>query len=364
MNNASIDVDARRTFREELRGRRVALRSFIPRDDIDDIEIVEAEDPEISATRQVLKVEAVERTGEVDALDVLESIDILRECAPTEVVIPSASVTDAFAIGIAAPACAPLAPPIPFPEPALALAPATAIAVTETAPLPMSEARIAERAPYAALDVEDDAFFAQNDSPSTGPVTFHLGDCYVDEVGPTIELHGAAPFDRRRRLTWIVGTVLACALVMTAAAAITEQTQTASNEPAVPRAAAAGPAMTAAPTPTVAPTVAPTPTTAASPATASTSASISPATTTAYPAIPEMDVRSLRAPAPPAPPAPPALALAGTIIGIPRRPLFVDGKRLQSSTAIVACGKHTVKSGAFRAAHVIDVPCGGSIALK
>jgi len=319
MNNASIDVDARRTFREELRGRRVALRSFIPRDDIDDVEIVAAEDPEVSATRQVLKVEAVERTGEIDALDVLESIDIVQECAPSEVVIPST--------------------------------PAPAIGVTETAPLSIIEERIEERAPYAALDVEDDAFFAHPDSPSTGPVTFHLGDCYVDEIGPTIELHGAPPVDRRRRLTWIVGTVIACAVVMTAAAAITEQTQMASSEPAVPRAAAAAPALAATPAAAaLGPTVALTPAVAAGPA--STSASISPATTTAYPAIPEMDVRSLPA------------ALAGTIIGVPKRPLFVDGKRLQSSTAIVACGKHTVKSGAFRAAHVIDVPCGGSIALK
>jgi hypothetical protein len=316
MNNASIDVDARRTFREELRGRRVALRSFIPRDDIDDVEIVAAEDPEVSATRQVLKVELAQptavadradRTGEIDALDVLESIDIVQECAPIEVHAPqappqSASVTDAFAIGVAAP----------------------------------------------ALDVEDDAFFAHSDSPSTGPVTFHLGDSYVDEVGPTIELHGqsgTSPEERRRRLGWIVGTVIACATVMTAAAAITEQTQSASYEP--PASTATATHAAAAPAPTTAG-----PTVALTPVATSTSRSISPATTTAYPAIPEMDVRSLPA------------ALAGTIVGIPKRPLFVDGKRLQSSTAIVACGKHTVKSGAFRPAHVIDVPCGGSITLK
>ena len=276
MNNASIDVDARRTFREELRGRRVALRSFIPRDDIDNVEIVDAEDPEVSATRQVLKVElaaasatpAVDRTGEIDALDVLESIDIVQECAsPTN----------------------------------------------ETAPMPAMLV-------YAA---EDDAFFAHTDSPSTGPVTFHLGDSYVDEIGPTVELHGTTPVERRRRLGWIVGTVIACAAVMAASAAITEQTQSASSDPPpfsapAPRAAAASTALT----------------------------------TSAYPPIPEMSVRSLPA------------ALAGTIIGVPRHPLFVDGKRLQSSTAVVACGKHTVKSGTFRAARVIDVPCGGTVALK
>jgi hypothetical protein len=299
MNNASIDVDARRTFREELRGRRVALRSFIPRDDIDDIQIVEAEDPEVSATRQVMKVEAVERTGEIDALDVLESIDIVQACAPSAV-----------------------------------------FAVTETAPMPSQGRRMEERAPYGALDVEDDAFFAESEHPSTGPVTFHLGDSYVDEVGPTIELRGASPVDRRRRLGWIVGTVIACAVVMTAAAAITEQaTQQggASTDPATTRAAATAPPPAV--VTTLGPTVALTPVATL-------------ATTNAQPAIPEMDVRSLPA------------ALAGTIVGIPKRPLFVDGKRLQSSTAIVACGKHTVKSGAFRAAHVIDVPCGGSITLK
>jgi hypothetical protein len=298
-HHASIDVDARRTFRDELRGRRVALRSFIPRDDIADIEIVEAEDPEVSATRQVLKVEAVERTGEIDAVDVLESIDIVQACAPREVVAR----------------------------------------VTETAPLPIIGRRMEERGGYAALDVEDDAFFAHNDPPSTGGVTFHLGDCYVDEVGPTIELHGTPPVDRRRRLAWIVGTVLACAVVMTAAAAITEHAQTDSSDSATN----ASPS-----TPPIAATV--------SAVTATTTLSgprvtLTPATTTAYPAIPEMDVGSLPA------------ALAGTIVGIPKRPLFVDGHRLQSSTAIVACGKHSVKSG-FRPAHVIDVPCGGSIALK
>jgi hypothetical protein len=302
-HHASIDVDARRTFREELRGRRVALRSFIPRDDIDDIEIVEAEDPEVSATRQVLKVEAVDRTGEIDAVDVLESIDIVQACAPREVVAPVVA------------------------------------RVTETAPLPIVGRRTEERGGYAALDVEDDAFFAHNDPPSTGGVTFHLGDCYVDEAGPTIELHGAAPVDRRRRLAWIVGTVLACAVVMTAAAAITEHAQTDSSESVTN----ASPS-----TPPIAPTVSAVtaPTTLSGPR-----VTLTPATTTAYPAIPEMDVGSLPA------------ALAGTIVGIPKRPLFVDGHRLQSSTAIVACGKHSVKSGS-RAAHVIDVPCGGSIALK
>jgi hypothetical protein len=291
MNNASIDVDARRTFREELRGRRVALRSFIPRDDIDDIEIVDAEDPEVSATRQVLKVEladasttpALERTGEIDALDVLESIDIVQECA----------------------------------SPPNATAPMPVMSASAAAPV------LEERAPYAALDVEDDAFFAHADSPSTGPVTFHLGDSYVDDIGPTVELHGTTPDERRRRLGWIVGTVIACAAVMAASAAVTEQTQFASSDT---------PAFTA-----QAPRAAP----------ASTAL-----TTTAYPSIPEMNVRSLPG------------ALAGTIVGVPKHPLFVDGKRLQSSTAVVACGKHTVKSGTFRAARVIDVPCGGSIALK
>ena len=303
MNNASFDVDARRTFREELRGRRVALRSFIPRDDIDDVEIVAAEDPEVSATRQVLKIDgaaapataAAERTAEIDALDVLESIDIVQECEPT---------------------------------------------VTVTA-------KLAQVAP-PALDVQDDAFFAHAEPPSTGAVTFHLGDPYVDEIGSTIELHGTSrtsPDERRRRLGWIVGTVIACAAVMTAAAAITEQTQSASNETT---------AFTTQPPHAAAAPIAPwaVQTVALTPAVASTSPSVSPATMTAYAAIPEMDVRSLPA------------ALAGTIVGAPKHALFVDGKRLQSSTAIVACGKHTVKSGAFRAARVIDVPCGGTIALK
>jgi hypothetical protein len=54
----------------------------------------------------------------------------------------------------------------------------------------------------------------------------------------------------------------------------------------------------------------------------------------------------------------------GTIIGVPKRKLVVDGAAVHGSVATVTCGKHSVKVGAARAAHVVDVPCGGKINVR
>lgn len=43
--------------------------------------------------------------------------------------------------------------------------------------------------------------------------------------------------------------------------------------------------------------------------------------------------------------------------------VWVDGKRLTSSTAVVACGTHQIKVGASGRAHSLDVPCGGELVL-
>src|SRR5450755_3788028 len=77
----------KKAFREGLRvPAPIALRSNMHRDDIEDVDIVVAEDLEVAATRQVLKIEAgsasialasnVDRAGEIDAADVLEVISL------------------------------------------------------------------------------------------------------------------------------------------------------------------------------------------------------------------------------------------------------------------------------------------------
>jgi hypothetical protein len=43
--------------------------------------------------------------------------------------------------------------------------------------------------------------------------------------------------------------------------------------------------------------------------------------------------------------------------------VWLDGKKLTSSSALVSCGTHQVKVG-FKRAHSIDVPCGGEIAVS
>jgi hypothetical protein len=46
----------------------------------------------------------------------------------------------------------------------------------------------------------------------------------------------------------------------------------------------------------------------------------------------------------------------------PSWPMFVDGKRITATSAIVSCGVHTVRVGNTRA-RKIDVPCGGTIVM-
>jgi hypothetical protein len=57
-------------------------------------------------------------------------------------------------------------------------------------------------------------------------------------------------------------------------------------------------------------------------------------------------------------------AKVGTIVGPTRHPFFVDGARATGSTAVVACGKHTVRIGTSRKTHVVEVPCGGQVAVR
>jgi hypothetical protein len=59
----------------------------------------------------------------------------------------------------------------------------------------------------------------------------------------------------------------------------------------------------------------------------------------------------------------PPMASSGTIVSPGSAwPLFVDGKRITATSAIVACGKHTVRVGRSKLREVV-VPCGATVTL-
>jgi hypothetical protein len=43
--------------------------------------------------------------------------------------------------------------------------------------------------------------------------------------------------------------------------------------------------------------------------------------------------------------------------------VWLDGKKLTSSSAVVSCGTHQIKVGA-RKGHSVDVPCNGEVAVS
>ena len=194
MNVASTDIVARRALLAELRGSAVALRSRMDRVDIAEVEIVPCADFDIAATRQVIKVSAApDCTGEIDAADVLESVDIVDRARP--------------------------ATPMPLAVPWLP-------------------------------DWNEDAYFSLPEHIATGATTYSLSDELEPE--PT-----RLPVDERRRwLGWIVGTVVAAAAALVLGAVIAEHFPR-SGEPAVvaasPRAPSKNDARHVAPPPPLAP---------------------------------------------------------------------------------------------------------------
>jgi len=64
---------------------------------------------------------------------------------------------------------------------------------------------------------------------------------------------------------------------------------------------------------------------------------------------------------------PPAVEAAkptsGTLLVPAKQKVTLDGKRLDTTSAIVACGKHTVRVG-WAKPKTVDVPCGGEIAVR
>jgi hypothetical protein len=105
--------------------------------------------------------------------------------------------------------------------------------------------------------------------------------------------------------------------------------------------------------------------TSGSTATSTTAAAMATAPT---PPTPPQDTAATPAPAPSA--SAPTTGGSGVSTGTVRldRPAYpgkvwLDGKKLSSSSAMVSCGTHQIKVG-FRRAHSIDVPCGGELGVS
>lgn len=149
--SSPVDAAASEFFRDGLRDKRVALRSGMKRSEIDAVEIVEGEDLDVAATRQVLKVgPAIDGTDEIDAADVLDAIAL--------------------------------------PPPAVAQPAVSAGALEQAWPIVN----------------EQDAFAADLEPISTSGVTFDF------ENGVGLPMAVVA----QRRLAWALGTVLACVVAL------------------------------------------------------------------------------------------------------------------------------------------------------
>jgi hypothetical protein len=156
-----------------------------------------------------------------------------------------------------------------------------------------------------------------------------------EEVNPTMEIHLPV---RRRRLGVVVGAALsACALILVAAAVARVVHASSGPEGAASdlRTNAAVAAATA-------------PASLTTSQATSAAASVTPATASASTATSSSGVSTgtVRLDRP---------AYAGHV--------WLDGKKLSSSSAMVSCGTHQIKVG-FRRAHSIDVPCGGELGVS
>ena len=306
--NTSTDLAARQVFLEELQ-RRVALRSAMHRDDIEEVHILEAVDADGAATRELLRVSvpplqpvhpAPDSTGEIEASDVLEVAEIVSRSRMPRTEVPCTVMPR------------PAMPPPLMPPPFAAYLPV----------VPLDESR------------HEDAFDVTSEPPSTGPVTFPLV-VGSGEEGPVDDVDGAGAIfaPRQRRLGWIVATVLACAVTLAASALVTEYTGNAAREArALPTSAVRTRHTTGSASPP-------------------RGGAALPAPDDPSPPVVSMDVKNL----------PPAIM--GTVVAPSRRAVFVDEQRVQGSTT-VSCGKHAVRTGTSKKTRTIDVPCGGTVAVR
>jgi hypothetical protein len=162
-----------------------------------------------------------------------------------------------------------------------------------------------------------------------------------DEYNPTAELP-AIP--RRRLAPVVIGAVGACALILLAAGAAqltrsdtdsanaaAQTTVTIASKPASTATSNAATARIPAPPPAPAP--------APSPAAKSPFAATTPADAADAPST-------------------------GTILFAHPGKVWLDGKRLTGTSALVRCGSHRIKLGLYAKSRAIDVPCGGEVTVK
>jgi hypothetical protein len=179
-------------------------------------------------------------------------------------------------------------------------------------------------------------------NPSIAPVGLDLaasGKAKDDDANSTMQVR--VPLRQKRLKGIVIGAVAGCLVILLAAGiarighAVAEPS--AEAHPAVPATTTA--AAAASPVPASAPATTTASTSTAAPATAG-------ATTASGGSgdVPSTGTVRLGQP-----------SLKGHV--------WLDGKKLTSSSALVSCGTHQVKVGMKRA-HSIDVPCGGEIAVS
>lgn len=180
---------------------------------------------------------------------------------------------------------------------------------------------------------------ARRPSPSNSsiaPVGLDLApgaDKGEEEANPTMEVR--LPVRRRRLGAIVIGAVSCCGLILLAA--VIARVGHASSESSTASASSTAPAATAASSP------AGTMTTVAEPSPAPPSATaVAPSSATGSGA----STGTVRLDKP---------AVAGRV--------WLDGKKLSSSSALVSCGTHQIKVGRGRT-HSIDVPCGGELGVS
>jgi hypothetical protein len=149
-----------------------------------------------------------------------------------------------------------------------------------------------------------------------------------EEVNPTMEVR--LPTRRRRLGGVVIGAVAGCALILLAAG-IARVGHASSPPPTVQ----ATPTTPAPATTSLDSTTATTPDPATPPVTAGTTST----TTTSSTGTVRLD----------------RPAVAGRV--------WLDGKKLSASSALVSCGTHQIKVGRGRT-HSIDVPCGGELGVS
>ena len=149
------------------------------------------------------------------------------------------------------------------------------------------------------------------------------------------------PVQRRRLRGVVIAALGGCALILVAAGIA--RISRAASSPDTPSAAAAT-ATPDSPAATAPTTAAATANTAASPTAAVPAPQSTPTPATAGGSAPSTGTIRLDKPATP-----------GRV--------WVDGKKLSSSSAMVSCGTHQIRVGLHRK-HSIDVPCGGEIGVS